>query len=108
MVIDTPGMRSIGMWDAGEGVGETFPDVEELLCGCRFSDCRHETEPGCAIREALADGTLDGARWENYLTLKREAMSAEEKAAEMRKKWAAYKSIKNAREGKQSRKDGMR
>jgi ribosome biogenesis GTPase len=108
MVIDTPGMRSIGMWDAGEGVGETFPDVEALLGGCRFSDCRHETEPGCAILEALAGGTLDATRWENYKNLKREAMGAEEKAAEMRKKWAQYKSIKNARTGKQGGQDRTR
>ncbi|MCL2085073.1 MAG: ribosome small subunit-dependent GTPase A [Oscillospiraceae bacterium] len=103
MVIDTPGMRSLGMWDAEEGVSETFHDVEVLLGGCRFSDCRHQTEPGCAIREAVGSGRLSEARWENYNTLKREARYTVDKTSAMREKWARNKSI--AKWNKQMKKE---
>ena len=53
LVIDTPGMRELGMWDVSEGIGETFADVEAYLGRCRFSDCTHRREPGCAIRAAI-------------------------------------------------------
>lgn len=58
MVIDTPGMRELGMWDVSEGLSEAFTDVQALLGRCRFSDCRHQQEPGCAVREALETGVL--------------------------------------------------
>ncbi|MCL2201249.1 MAG: ribosome small subunit-dependent GTPase A [Oscillospiraceae bacterium] len=93
MVIDTPGMRSIGMWDADEGLSETFTDVEELMSSCRFSDCRHESEPGCAINEALEDGRLTKARFERYHALKRESDFAKKKADYMRLKQERFKSI---------------
>lgn len=93
MVIDTPGMRTLGMWDASDGLSETFSDIEELLRSCRFSDCRHDTEPGCAIREAIDNGTLTAKRWENYKSLKREALYADDKAAAMRDKWERNKHI---------------
>ena len=73
LVIDTPGMRELGLWDAEDGIAETYPDVEELIARCRFSDCCHRTEPGCAVKAALADGTLAPARWEAYLAWRREA-----------------------------------
>lgn len=73
MVIDTPGMREIGLWDADEGIRSAFADVEALTRGCRFSDCAHDTEPGCAIRAALQDGTLAQGRWDAYLAQRREA-----------------------------------
>jgi ribosome biogenesis GTPase len=72
VLIDTPGVRSLGLWDAEEGVAATFADVEELAASCRFSDCEHETEPGCAVRAAIAAGTLDAARLESYRKLRRE------------------------------------
>ncbi len=72
-VIDTPGMRELGAWDAAEGVAETFEDIEQLAAQCRFSDCRHESEPHCAVKAALKDGTLSRARFDNYLRLRREA-----------------------------------
>jgi ribosome biogenesis GTPase / thiamine phosphate phosphatase len=72
MVIDTPGLRELQLWDASEGVAETFADVDELATLCRFGNCRHENEPGCAIQEALAAGTLDPARLENRRKLERE------------------------------------
>ena len=59
LVIDTPGMRELGMWDVSEGLQDAFADVEALAGKCRFSDCRHECEPGCAVREAIASGELD-------------------------------------------------
>ena len=57
-VIDTPGMREFGLWDAAEGIEKTFSDIEALARSCRFSDCSHTSEPGCAVRAALADGSL--------------------------------------------------
>ena len=78
MIIDTPGMRELGMWDVSEGLGTAFADVEAILGTCRFSDCRHETEPGCAIKAAIATGALDAARWESYRKLKEEAVDRDE------------------------------
>ena len=71
VLIDTPGLRSLGL-AGGEGIGEAFPDVEELAAGCRFSDCRHATEPGCAVQAAVAGGDLDGARLASFRKLERE------------------------------------
>ena len=78
MIIDTPGMRELGMWDVSEGLGDAFADVERFLGKCRFSDCKHEREPGCAIRAAIAAGELDVARWESYQKLKEEAVDRDE------------------------------
>ena len=78
LIIDTPGMRELGMWDVSEGLGDAFADVEQFIGKCRFSDCQHKTEPGCAIRAAIAAGELDIARWESYQKLKEEAVSKEE------------------------------
>ena len=78
MVIDTPGMRELGMWDVSEGLTDAFADVEQFIGKCRFSDCSHEREPGCAIRTAIAAGELDIARWESYRKLKEEAVDKEE------------------------------
>ena len=78
MIIDTPGMRELGIWDASEGLEDAFADVERYLGKCRFSDCRHEREPGCAIRAAIAAGELDAARWESYRKLKAESADREE------------------------------
>ena len=73
LLMDTPGMRSLGLLDAEEGVEAVFADVEELTGRCRFSDCTHTAEPGCAVKAALADGTLDPKRWESYQKLDRTA-----------------------------------
>ena len=78
MIIDTPGMRELGMWETTEGLADAFRDVEQFLGGCRFSDCRHESEPGCAIKAAIAAGELDMERWESYRKLKEESVSREE------------------------------
>jgi ribosome biogenesis GTPase / thiamine phosphate phosphatase len=71
VLIDTPGMREIQAWD-GAGVGLVFEDISELARGCRFRDCRHAGEPGCAVIEAIVEGRLDPGRLENYLKLQRE------------------------------------
>ena len=78
MVIDTPGMRELGMWDVSQGISEAFADVEQFIGKCRFSDCRHLYEPGCAIQHALATRQLDPDRWASYQKLKGEAVSKEE------------------------------
>ena len=93
MVIDTPGMRELGMWDVTEGLDEAFPDVEQYLGKCKFSNCRHQTEPGCAIKQALADGGLSRKRWESYLRLKGEAEHTDDKSSFLRQKQQKFKNI---------------
>ena len=92
LVLDTPGMRELGLWDADAGVAATFADVEALAAACRFRDCAHETEPGCAVQAALADGSLDAGRWRSYVKLQRELAHLARKddpheRAEQRKVW---------------------
>lgn len=72
LVIDTPGMRELGLWEAGEGVKDVFADVEELAAACRFRDCEHSGEPGCAVEEALSNGRVDAERVEAFRKLRRE------------------------------------
>lgn len=71
-IIDTPGMREIGMQDADEGIGDTFEDIVMLEGCCKFSDCKHNTEPGCAIKDAIRSGKLSQERYELFLNLSRE------------------------------------
>ena len=87
LVIDTPGMRELGMAEASEGLADSFADVERYLGKCRFSDCRHLREPGCAIRAAINAGELDPARWESWQKLHAEAESREEMLRRKRE-WA--------------------
>ena len=94
LVIDTPGMRELQLWVAEDGLEGAFEDVAELAAQCRFSDCAHETEPGCAVRAALEDGTLAPERWESYVKLQRELEHLERRLdkraqAEQRKRWRA-------------------
>jgi len=72
LILDTPGMRELGLWDAGAGVSATFADIEALFAQCRFHDCRHKSEPGCAVRAALDGGTLEPSRWEAWRKLQKE------------------------------------
>jgi ribosome biogenesis GTPase / thiamine phosphate phosphatase len=81
LLIDNPGMREVHLWLADEGLEDAFPDVVELEAQCRFTDCRHETEPGCAIREALSDGRLSPERWRSYRALQAELAELEERLA---------------------------
>lgn len=93
MIIDTPGMRELGMWDVSEGLGEAFTDVEKFAAECRFRDCKHESEPGCAVREAIKNGELDPSRLKSYKKLKAEAEIAEDKADFLKRKQQWGKNI---------------
>ena len=72
VLLDTPGIRGLGLWDADEGVGRAFADIDELATGCRFSDCRHDGEPGCAVAAAIAGGDLSARRYASYRKLRDE------------------------------------
>jgi len=76
LLIDTPGMRELQLFDE-EGIDEVFTDIQELSAGCRFADCRHEAEPGCAVRESVAAGLLSAERLDHYLKLGKEARAYE-------------------------------
>ena len=85
-------MRELGLWDAEAGVATTFADVEALAAACRFRDCTHGSEPGCAVQSALAGGSLDAHRWRSYGKLQRELAHLARKEdprerAEQRKVW---------------------
>lgn len=73
VLIDTPGLRGVGMWIADDGLAQTFPEIDALVELCRFNDCRHVTEPGCAVLGAVADGTLSQRRLDSWRKLAREA-----------------------------------
>ena len=73
VLIDTAGLRGVGLWLEGDGLERTFADVEELIRACRFNDCVHETEPGCAVLAAVGDGSLDERRLASWRKLQREA-----------------------------------
>ena len=92
MLIDTPGMRTVLMWEGEEGLAHTFQDIDALASGCKFRDCTHGSEPGCAVHEALGSGALGPARWKSYLKLQREIRHEASKTdvkvrMEMAKKW---------------------
>lgn len=71
-IIDTPGLREVQMWAAEGGLAKTFDDLDALAKRCRFADCQHDAEPGCAVKAALEDGTLEGVRFDSWLELHRE------------------------------------
>jgi ribosome biogenesis GTPase len=83
LVIDTPGMREVTLMDHGEGLDEAFEDIQELSEQCKFSDCQHSNEPGCAIRQAIEDEKLDEDRLDHYRLLRKEVEEAEQKRLEM-------------------------
>ncbi len=94
LVIDTPGLREVGLGTAGSGLGETFPEIAELAAGCRYADCSHEAEPGCAVRQAVDAGHFSRERLESYVRLARELAFEREKAElglarSERKRWKA-------------------
>jgi ribosome biogenesis GTPase len=73
MVIDTPGLRSVGLWDAADALDRVFADIDELALSCRFGDCQHLSEPGCAVVAAVENGTLSYRRLQSWRKLQREA-----------------------------------
>lgn len=85
-IIDTPGIRKLIVSDVEQGMQVSFEDIEELIGRCRFSDCGHKSEPGCAIKAALQDGSLDKKRWRTYLEMEREERFANERRKLIEKK----------------------
>jgi ribosome biogenesis GTPase / thiamine phosphate phosphatase len=81
-LIDNPGMREVGLWGGEEDLAGSFADIESLAAGCRFTDCRHAAEPGCAVRSAFEAGSLDPGRYESYQKLRRELAWVEAQASE--------------------------
>ncbi|HYL53754.1 MAG TPA: ribosome small subunit-dependent GTPase A [Acidimicrobiia bacterium] len=79
VLVDTPGLRAVSLWDADEGLSRAFADIEDLASRCRFRDCSHTLEPDCAVRAAMVAGDLDPARFENYQRLDTELDAAERK-----------------------------
>ncbi len=71
-IVDMPGVRGLGLWDAEEGIGAAFSDIERLAENCKFRDCKHQNEPGCAVLAAVEDGTLDPERLRSYVDLQTE------------------------------------
>ncbi len=104
LLIDTPGMRELGLFDAEDGVDETFSDIGRLAAGCRFTNCAHHTEPGCAVRAALENGLLDEARWNHYRQLRRENRFVQRKAENMRRVEATRATKRSFETGKTRRK----
>lgn len=96
MIIDTPGMRELGMWDVSTGLSGAFEDVEEYFLRCKFTDCKHESEPGCAVIEALENGELSRERWDNYNKLKKEAKFTDSRGEYIKEKTELYKRISKA------------
>ena len=89
LIVDTPGMRELQLWDASEAVRETFDDIEALAADCHFTNCRHRDEPRCAVKAAVAEGTVRAERLDSYLKLQNElaelARRQEERARKMKR-----------------------
>lgn len=102
VLIDTPGLRGVGLWDAEAGLHQVFSEIEDLAEGCRFHDCSHGSEPGCAVAAALEDGTLPQRRLDSYRKLLREnewiaSRTDARLAAERRRRWKViHKSVRDS------------
>ncbi|MBU0753920.1 MAG: GTPase RsgA, partial [Planctomycetes bacterium] len=104
MLIDTPGMRELGLLGAGDGFDQGFEDILLLSESCRFADCSHEHESGCTVRAAVKDGKLDEDRYSNYLKLKKESDYHEMSYMDKRKKDKAFgRFIKSAKKNMKDR-----
>ncbi|MFE9646207.1 ribosome small subunit-dependent GTPase A [Streptomyces sp. NPDC006365] len=110
VLIDTPGLRGVGLWDAGTGVGQVFSEIEELAAECRFHDCAHNAEPGCAVLAAVESGALPERRLDSYRKLLRENQRIVAKTdarlrAEIRREWkrkgAEGRAAMDAKRGRQ-------
>ncbi len=96
MVVDTPGMRELQLFESKKGLDTAFEDLEQLAEQCRFFDCNHQSEPGCAVREAINDGSIDSERVENYFKLKKELFYNSERQTKSsrvieKEKWRSIK-----------------
>lgn len=86
-------MRELGLWNASEGLDKTFSDIEELSTQCRFSNCSHATEPGCAVTAAIKNGDVSSERWQSYQKLKAENAYAENSESYLMAKEHRHKNI---------------
>lgn len=93
MIIDTPGMRELGMWDAESGINKTFQDIEQYLGMCKYSDCTHTNEPGCRILKAIEDGEIQKERLEQYLKLQKESQYNTDSEQYLKDKREKFKEI---------------
>lgn len=84
-IVDMPGVRGLGLWDADTGIEAAFPDIEALAERCRFRDCTHHAEPGCAVRAAVESGTVPAARYESYQALKQEMATVKDRREQARR-----------------------
>ena len=105
-MVDTPGVRAVSLWLSGDGIERAFADVFELMDGCRFRDCKHDREPGCAVRQAIADGELDPVRLTalESLIIEESALEDEQRAREK----AGDRRAKDRRRPEVAEFDGMR
>lgn len=102
-MIDTPGMRELQLWESNEGISDTFKEIEELANKCYFSDCQHQNEPNCAVKAAIADGTLDYGRYQSYIKLQKELayfLRKEDQKAQLAEKDKWKKITKSVRQKK--------
>jgi ribosome biogenesis GTPase len=104
LVLDTPGMREFGLWEAEDGVEDTFAEIAEIAVGCRFADCSHKFEPGCAVQAAVARGRLDQARLKAYGRLTRELADQPKPAARREKDRQFGRAVRHASAERMARK----
>ena len=104
LVLDTPGMREFGVWDADEGLDETFAEIVELALRCRFADCSHRLEPGCAVHAAVQAGRLDERRLKSYRRLAHELAEQPSPAAQRDRARRFQKAVRNASADSMARK----
>lgn len=104
-LIDTPGMRELGLWDSAEGIDTAFRDIEALSRACKFSNCTHTKEPGCAIQAALKDGTLEQARWDSFRKLKQENAAAADNSRYLEAKRVKFKEISKINKARRKKQD---
>lgn len=105
LMLDTPGVREIGLWDADVGLADTFAEIVELADRCRYRDCGHENEPGCAVQAALRAGELDEARMRSYRRLVEELADQPSEAAQREAKRQFFKLVSIANHARAKRKD---
>ena len=97
LVIDTPGLREFQLWASSEALADTFNDIVEIGVDCQFTDCRHDTEPNCAVRIAVEKGKLDRKRVANFIKLRSEATAVEKLRRERREPSGRVKTPRSAR-----------
>jgi ribosome biogenesis GTPase len=93
MIIDTPGLREIGLWENNAGLEINYGDIEELSLLCKFKNCSHKTEPECAIKKAIEQGLIEERRFNNYLKMKKEQEFQDDKIGALQRKREETKRI---------------